>query len=247
MVNVPKQKNTFCRKCKKHTKQKVSQYKTGKASIFAQGEQPKHSQEQQDRAQGLRRSAIWTAVAEHWAGGREGGSGWKQRLDGAAGSTGGNRRLQQRRSWQPTATHSALRRVSFHMRYGSLTFRVCLILSQASGGTTGSSPVSVGRQSPSSTRRRRPRRRSPCVWSAPSASRSPSSRLSVASTSSLARPRRSRVSTVKGRAHKSCERCWRGRGMFGGCHSGPAALYARECGNQVMVAGRSGKASVRWA
>ena len=37
MVNVPKQKNTFCRKCKKHTKQKVSQYKTGKASIFAQG------------------------------------------------------------------------------------------------------------------------------------------------------------------------------------------------------------------
>lgn len=38
MVNVPKQKNTFCRKCKKHTKQKVSQYKTGKASIFAQGE-----------------------------------------------------------------------------------------------------------------------------------------------------------------------------------------------------------------
>jgi large subunit ribosomal protein L44e len=37
MVNVPKQKNTFCKKCKKHTKHKVSQYKTGKASIFAQG------------------------------------------------------------------------------------------------------------------------------------------------------------------------------------------------------------------
>jgi hypothetical protein len=36
-VNMPKQKNTFCRKCKKHTKMKVSQYKTGKASIFAQG------------------------------------------------------------------------------------------------------------------------------------------------------------------------------------------------------------------
>ena len=38
MVNVPKSKNTYCRKCRKHTKQKVSQYKTGKASIFAQGE-----------------------------------------------------------------------------------------------------------------------------------------------------------------------------------------------------------------
>merc|ERR1712166_180595 len=37
MVNVPKVKNTFCKKCRKHTKQKVGQYKTGKASIFAQG------------------------------------------------------------------------------------------------------------------------------------------------------------------------------------------------------------------
>lgn len=36
-VNVPKVRNTFCKKCKKHTKMKVSQYKTGKASIFAQG------------------------------------------------------------------------------------------------------------------------------------------------------------------------------------------------------------------
>ena len=43
---MPKQKNTFCKKCKKHSKMKVSQYKTGKASIFAQGEplaaQPDH-------------------------------------------------------------------------------------------------------------------------------------------------------------------------------------------------------------
>ena len=37
-VNMPKQKNTFCKKCKKHTKMKVTQYKTGKASVFAQGE-----------------------------------------------------------------------------------------------------------------------------------------------------------------------------------------------------------------
>eukprot|EP00299_Pterocystis_sp_00344_P009306 c3878_g1_i2.p1 GENE.c3878_g1_i2~~c3878_g1_i2.p1 ORF type:complete len:107 (+),score=11.42 c3878_g1_i2:49-369(+) len=39
MVNVPKTRNTFCKgkECKKHTPHKISQYKTGKASIYAQG------------------------------------------------------------------------------------------------------------------------------------------------------------------------------------------------------------------
>jgi len=39
MVNIPKTRNTFCKgiKCRKHTPHKVSQYKTGKASLFAQG------------------------------------------------------------------------------------------------------------------------------------------------------------------------------------------------------------------
>merc|ERR1712055_266617 len=39
MVNVPKVRNTFCKskKCRKHTKHKVTQYKKGKDSIFAQG------------------------------------------------------------------------------------------------------------------------------------------------------------------------------------------------------------------
>jgi hypothetical protein len=39
MVNVPKERKTFCKgpKCKKHTVHKVSQYKAGKASAFAQG------------------------------------------------------------------------------------------------------------------------------------------------------------------------------------------------------------------
>jgi hypothetical protein len=38
-VNIPKQRNTFCKsaKCRKHTLHKVSQYKAGKASLFAQG------------------------------------------------------------------------------------------------------------------------------------------------------------------------------------------------------------------
>eukprot|EP00160_Parvularia_atlantis_P002188 Unigene1178_Nuclearia_a/m.3790 Unigene1178_Nuclearia_a/g.3790 ORF Unigene1178_Nuclearia_a/g.3790 Unigene1178_Nuclearia_a/m.3790 type:complete len:107 (-) Unigene1178_Nuclearia_a:133-453(-) len=39
MVNVPKTRRTFCKskKCGKHTMHKVTQYKTGKASLFAQG------------------------------------------------------------------------------------------------------------------------------------------------------------------------------------------------------------------
>jgi large subunit ribosomal protein L44e len=39
MVNIPKERKTFCkgRKCRKHTTHKVTQYKAGKASLFAQG------------------------------------------------------------------------------------------------------------------------------------------------------------------------------------------------------------------
>lgn len=39
MVNVPKERKTFCKgkKCSKHTLHKVTQYKAGKASNFAQG------------------------------------------------------------------------------------------------------------------------------------------------------------------------------------------------------------------
>ena len=38
-VNVPKQRRTFCKgkKCRKHTLHKVTQYKKGKDSVFAQG------------------------------------------------------------------------------------------------------------------------------------------------------------------------------------------------------------------
>merc|ERR1719422_1089711 len=39
MVNVPKSRKTFClaKNCKKHTIHKVTQYKAGKASLYAQG------------------------------------------------------------------------------------------------------------------------------------------------------------------------------------------------------------------
>lgn len=39
MVNMPKERRTFCKgkKCGKHTVHKITQYKSGKASKFAQG------------------------------------------------------------------------------------------------------------------------------------------------------------------------------------------------------------------
>ncbi|CAL6393935.1 unnamed protein product [Bathycoccus prasinos] len=37
MVNIPKTRRTYCKGCKKHAIQKVTQYKTGKASLYAQG------------------------------------------------------------------------------------------------------------------------------------------------------------------------------------------------------------------
>merc|ERR1712142_1362518 len=37
MVNVPKTRRTYCKKCKKHQPHKVTQYKKGKDSVYAQG------------------------------------------------------------------------------------------------------------------------------------------------------------------------------------------------------------------
>mmetsp|Transcript_94455 Transcript_94455/g.131285 ORF Transcript_94455/g.131285 Transcript_94455/m.131285 type:complete len:104 (-) Transcript_94455:199-510(-) len=37
MVNYPKTKNTFCVQCHQHKVHKVVQYKTGKATLYAQG------------------------------------------------------------------------------------------------------------------------------------------------------------------------------------------------------------------
>lgn len=39
MVNMPKERRTFCKgkKCQKHTVHKITQYKAGKASKYAQG------------------------------------------------------------------------------------------------------------------------------------------------------------------------------------------------------------------
>ncbi|KAJ8785329.1 hypothetical protein J1605_007341 [Eschrichtius robustus] len=37
VVNVPKTRRTFCKKCGKHQPHKVTQYKKGKDSLYAQG------------------------------------------------------------------------------------------------------------------------------------------------------------------------------------------------------------------
>ncbi|KAH0502558.1 60S ribosomal protein L36a [Microtus ochrogaster] len=37
MVNVPKTRQTFCKKCGMHQPHKVTQYKKGKDSLYAQG------------------------------------------------------------------------------------------------------------------------------------------------------------------------------------------------------------------
>ncbi|XP_071493619.1 large ribosomal subunit protein eL42-like [Diadema setosum] len=37
MVNVPKNRRTYCKKCKSHKNHKVTQYKAGKASLYTQG------------------------------------------------------------------------------------------------------------------------------------------------------------------------------------------------------------------
>jgi len=47
MVNIPKERKTFCKskKCKKHTSHKVTQYKAGKRGAFAQGERRYHQKQ----------------------------------------------------------------------------------------------------------------------------------------------------------------------------------------------------------
>jgi ribosomal protein L44E len=57
-VNVPKTKRAFCKGCKKHTMMKVTQYKTGKASLYAQGEQQGYLRQ----AAGIHQGPSYTAV-----------------------------------------------------------------------------------------------------------------------------------------------------------------------------------------
>src|SRR5690348_15454382 len=50
-VNVPKTKKAFCKGCKKHMTMKVTQYKTGKASLYAQGKLGRSSSSQKRHTQ----------------------------------------------------------------------------------------------------------------------------------------------------------------------------------------------------
>jgi hypothetical protein len=66
MVNVPKERKTYCKgkKCKKHTVHKVTQYKSGKASGFAQGKR-RYDRKQAGASRARLRAGpaaqVWTA------------------------------------------------------------------------------------------------------------------------------------------------------------------------------------------
>ena len=66
MVNVPKERKTYCKgkKCKKHTVHKVTQYKSGKASGFAQGKRRydrKQAGASRERLRAGPAVRVWTA------------------------------------------------------------------------------------------------------------------------------------------------------------------------------------------
>lgn len=56
MVNVPKERRTYCKgkKCGKHTVHKVTQYKAGKASNFAQVRTERQQEPRASRNSGIR-------------------------------------------------------------------------------------------------------------------------------------------------------------------------------------------------
>ncbi|XP_006877676.1 PREDICTED: 60S ribosomal protein L36a-like [Chrysochloris asiatica] len=59
MVNVPKMHWTFCKKCGKHPPHKVTQYKKGKNSLYAQG--MRHYDRKQSRDGGQTKTIFWKA------------------------------------------------------------------------------------------------------------------------------------------------------------------------------------------
>ena len=70
-VNVPKTKRAFCKdkNCKKHTAHKVTQYKTGKASLYAQGElcsSSQHGCRDAGRGQQLVLAAYLAVCVQHY-------------------------------------------------------------------------------------------------------------------------------------------------------------------------------------
>ena len=134
-VNVPKGKKTFCKKCKKHAAHKVTQYKTGKASLYAQGA----------RLAAARRRCVGDAVASVEALRRGRCGRWRRlsavlRLPASALERG----LRRRKTGAARPTCAAAWRP------------------QGSGATTGSRAATAGRPSPCSTKRHASHRLRPC-------------------------------------------------------------------------------------
>jgi hypothetical protein len=125
-VNVPKAKKTYCKKCGKHAAHKVTQYKTGKASLFAQGACSRRPRRRTPLApQPMRGADASSRLAA--------GAAVASRASCAEAATLPRHALQTQ-----TLAPEADARVSL----------------QASAATTLSSPATVARPSPSSTRRR---------------------------------------------------------------------------------------------
>ncbi|XP_017400449.1 60S ribosomal protein L36a-like [Cebus imitator] len=57
MVNVPKTRRTFCKKCGKHQPHKVTQYKKRKDSLYAQGK--RYCDQKQSGYGGQTKSIFW--------------------------------------------------------------------------------------------------------------------------------------------------------------------------------------------
>ena len=146
-VNVPKTKKAFCKgkECRKHTMHKVTQYKTGKASLYAQGARRAASGGEQQQLLPLQLWPVDAAgCAADMCGGRCGigsAAGWRQRSQ------------QLWRRHRPPVRY----RVAAWIPVPTLAACVCMrppsSALQGSGVTTASSLDLVVRPSLCSTRR----------------------------------------------------------------------------------------------
>ena len=190
-VNVPKTKKAYCKdkNCKKHTVHKVTQYKTGKARLYAQGEAPAASEgcqlvgqqsarRRRDRATRLRH-VTWGLAACHLFRQGRGVTGCERLLSSRLYSLlstleadcSGQSPMQldpDASGWQRSRCSPGLSVVRAakelavqHCSYQDADPAELAPGVQARGGTTASRQAMEARPSLSSTRRPRPPRRSP--------------------------------------------------------------------------------------
>ncbi|XP_031215462.1 60S ribosomal protein L36a-like [Mastomys coucha] len=82
MVNVPKTRRTFCKKCGQHQPHKVTQYKKGKDSLYAQGKRRRYDGKQRG----------YGGKQRGYGGKQRGCDGKRRRCDGKQRGYGGKQR-----------------------------------------------------------------------------------------------------------------------------------------------------------